>query len=216
MSEIIYHIIIIATGVFSIVKGFRSGLLYQIPNLIGLAFGAVTARILSPDAEPLVREHLHFFDDPVTSDFIYCMLTTCLLYIAGYLVFRSITLILRGMFVRLQGGIVNDILGSAFAFFNNLMLLSVVFNLLLCFNMHSTLLKYSCQDDGNVVEVVMLLAPALTGALSCQDLGHYIQLHEAKKISVNNLPPGNVININPLFRPRSASDEFKYVLSGNA
>lgn len=195
MSEIIFHIIVITAGVFSIVKGFRSGLLRQTPDLLGMAFGAGAARIFCDDAEPKIREWITFFDNPVTEGFIYCMLTCCALYAAGFLVFRTLTLVLRKILSALDAGIADNIFGACFSLLNNMMWLSVVLNILLCLNTRSTLMKYASQDDGNVVELVMLLAPALTGAFSCHDLAHVIQLDEAKKISLNNLPPDNVITI---------------------
>ena len=46
-------------------------------------------------------------------------------------------------------------------------------------------MKYASSDDGNVVEVVMMLAPGLLGCRSYEDLYHLLQLREAKKISCN-------------------------------
>lgn len=67
-----------------------------------------------------------------------------------------------------------------------MLLVSMAYNLILGFDSGSVLLKSMKSDDGNIVEEVMLLAPAVLGCEGPDELAHRIQLEEAKKISIND------------------------------
>lgn len=195
MGELVFHIVIIAVGAVSAVRGFNRGILRQIPSVLGLAFGIVAARLLSPDAEALLRGWLPGLGDSVTQCFVYPVLADTLLLGLGYGLVWSITHPLVRILQTLSPGIGGNIVGSAFALFCGLTWTSALLNVILALTMSGTLLKYSSQDDGNVVELVMLISPALTGCEDCQELSHRLQLEKAKTISLNHADGGNVITM---------------------
>lgn len=195
MGDYIFHIIIIAAGVVSLVRGFSRGLTLQVPDLLGIAFGIVLARVAGESLEPTFAEHLPMPDNPVVEPFILATTTRTACLVAGYLLTRTLTLPLRSILRELDRGILDNLFGALFALFNAMIWCSTGLNLLLCLNTHGTLMRHATQDDGNVVELVALLAPSLEGCSDCQDLGHILQLEDAKKISLNIPAPSDVINI---------------------
>ena len=82
-------------------------------------------------------------------------------------------------------------------------ILSIIYNLLLCINPDSRLMRWQNANDGNIVEEVLALSPALLGGLGAEELSHQVQLREARKISCNQSGTGGVINLEPVcFRPK--------------
>lgn len=65
--------------------------------------------------------------------------------------------------------------------------MSVVFNIIMSVDSDSSLSDYCNADDGNVVGVVMGIAPALFSTETPEDLLYIKQKEEAKNISYNNL-----------------------------
>ena len=82
-------------------------------------------------------------------------------------------------------GAVNSIIGAAFCACKWTVILSVVFNLWLAFKPDCGLLKYCDAGDGNVVELVMQVAPALFGTESPDDLEHYRRLEQGKQLGLD-------------------------------
>ncbi len=185
MSETGYHIIVLAVAAFSVIKGFKRGFTGQISGILGFAFGTVCAHVFEADVETVIRAILPGVRHTAGGPFIYSVLSSVIVYGIVYTAFKMFTKVLRSAMQVFYVGMLDSILGAMFSLLKYLLLLSIVYNLLLCINPNSPLLKYSTADDGNIVESVMLLAPGLLGCGSVHDLSHLIQLREAKKISCN-------------------------------
>lgn len=185
MSEAGYHLIVIAVAAFAVIKGFRCGFTGQISGILGFAFGSVCAHVFQPEAEACFRAILPGLRNAVASAFIYSLLSSATVYGIVYLLFKIFTKVLRAAMQVFYVGMLDAILGAFFCLFKYMLVLSIVYNLLLCINPSSQLIKYATADDGNVVESVMLLAPGILGCGNVYDLTHLIQLREAKKISCN-------------------------------
>lgn len=185
MSDAVYHIMVIAVAGFAVIKGFRSGFTGQVSGILGFAFGTVCAHVFDAEAESFVRTILPGLHGRTGSSFIYSVLSAALVYTAVYLLFRLLTKVLRSAMQVFYVGMLDSLMGSAFCLVKYMLLISIVYNLMVCVNPGSPLMKYASSDDGNVVEVVMMLAPGLLGCRSYEDLYHLLQLREAKKISCN-------------------------------
>lgn len=193
MSDAVYHIIVIAVAALSVIKGFRQGFTGQISGILGLAFGTVCAHVFDSQAEEFMRMLLPGLQGRVGSAFIYSVSSAALVYLVVYLLFKMLTKVLRAAMQVFYVGMLDSLLGAAFCLVKYMLLVSIIYNLILCVNPDSRLLKYAEADDGNVVEVVLDLAPGLLGCGSVDDLYHLLQLREAKKISCNLKPEPGVI-----------------------
>ena len=193
MSETGYHLIVIMVAAYAVIKGFRIGFTGQISGVLGFAFGTVCAHVFEADAEEIFRSLLPGVRRAAGGAFIYSVLSSVSIYCIVYVTFKTFTQVLRSAMQVFYVGMLDSILGGIFSLVKYMLMLSIVYNLLLCVNPTSPLLKYANADDGNVVESVMLLAPGLLGCGSVHDLAHLLQLREAKKISHNITPMPLVI-----------------------
>lgn len=196
MGDAIYHIIVIAVAGLAVIKGFRSGFTGQVSGILGFAFGTVCAHVFDAEAEALMRALLPGLQGTPGSSFIYSVTSAVVVYVAVYLLFRMFTKVLRSAMQVFYVGMLDSLLGAAFCLVKYMLVVSIVYNLILCVNPSSSLLRYASADDGNVVECVMLLAPGLLGCGSVEDLAHILQLKEARKISCNITPEAGVIYTN--------------------
>lgn len=185
MSAAAYHIVVIVIAAVAVIKGFRSGFTGQVSGVLGFAFGTVCTHVFSDQSEAFMRAMLPGLEGHVGSAFIYSVTSAALVYIVVYLLFKILTKVLRSAMQVFYVGMLDRLLGAAFCLAKYMLLLSIVYNLIVCVNPSSQLMKYATSDDGNVVECVMLLAPGLLGCHSFEDFSHILQLREAKKISQN-------------------------------
>lgn len=197
MSEAAYHIVVIAVAAVAVIKGFHSGFTGQISGVLGFAFGTVCTHVFSDEAEAVTRWLLPGFEGHVGAGFVYSVISAAMVYVVVYLLFKALTGVLRSAMQVFYVGMLDKLLGAAFCLAKYMLLLSIVYNLIVCVNPSSQLMKYATSDDGNVVECVMLLAPGLLGCHSIEDFSHLLQLREAKKISHNINSNPSVIELNP-------------------
>ena len=183
MSAVAYHIIVIVIAAVAVIKGFRSGFTGQVSGVLGFAFGTVCTHVFSDQAEAFMRTLFPALQGHVGSEFIYSVTSAAVVYVIVYLLFKILTKVLRSAMQVFYVGMLDRLLGAAFCLAKYMLLLSIAYNLIVCVNPSSQLMKYATSDDGNVVECVMLLAPGLLGCHSFEDFYHILQLREAKKIS---------------------------------
>lgn len=181
--SVIYHLIVLIVAAGSAIWGFRKGFTSQIPSLIGLAMGIVSARLLAPGLEGVLYGAFPSVHGKVEQIFVYNTISSALVFTAVYFIFKTLTFFLSRVFRSKDPSILNNIGGAIVGMFKYLLGVSIVFNLMVAMNRDSQLLRYVKSDDGNAVEEVMLLSPALLGGEDVMELSHKLQLEEAKKIS---------------------------------
>lgn len=193
MSDGFYLAIVLVVAFLAIVAGFRRGITRQIASVLALAFGVVAARILGAEFTDSFLWARSFSPEPeyheVTVDLVCCSV----IYAAVFLAFSMLSGILSGAMSVFQVGMFNRLLGAFFSLLKNLMWLSIIFNLLLCYRPDCGLLRFEASNDGNLVAAVMDLSPALLGCYGAEDFAHFHQLKEAKFISCNFKSSSNVI-----------------------
>lgn len=205
MSEVLFHTVIIALAIIAAVRGFYKGLSGQVPDILGFAFGLVSARILAPAVEEGLRNALPFISGSEASAFTYSLLASASVFCAVFLIFKFITSIIGNALSMFGTGILNSLFGAAFCILKYMLFVSIAFNLILCVSPRSKLMDYARADDGNAVECVMLLGPSLLGCGDCLDLAHLLQLRDARKISHNILKEPYVNNNGGLATGRTAA-----------
>jgi uncharacterized membrane protein required for colicin V production len=168
-----------------VLKGFRTGLIGQLTGVIGLAFGVVCSHLFKEPAKEIIADILPFSEDSVVQSFALSIFSTVAVYVIIFAVFSALKILLQSAVQIFRVGLLNSIGGSAFCLLKYMMGVSIVYNLILCFNPDSKLLKYATASDGNIVEGVLMLAPTILGGENAEDLAHRIQLKDAKKISIN-------------------------------
>lgn len=197
MPEGIYQLIIVIVGLFALFKGYRRGFLNQLSGLLGMAFG-VTCSIVFADRVAEILKSVIATDFPFPSYF-YSTLASAIIYVSVFVIIRFFTNILKSAMSIFHVGILNRIAGAGFCLFKYLMVLSIIYNLIVCFDSKSSLLKYTQYDDGNIVAGVLNLAPNVLGSVDIDDLTHALQLIDAKKISCNFNSEKDVIKIEKPF-----------------
>ena len=186
MSVVLYHVLVLGVVALAVLRGFRMNFFRQLPSVIGTAFGIVCARIFTAPLSDIIKGAFPWIQGSVSESFTYGIVAASFVFMAVYAVFRTVTSFLLSVFRETDSTILDNIGGSLFTLFEYMLLVSMAYNLILGFDSGSVLLKSMKSDDGNIVEEVMLLAPAVLGCEGPDELAHRIQLEEAKKISIND------------------------------
>ena len=193
MSNIIYLALLLIVSFVAIATGFRRGLTGQIASLLGFAFGAVAARVFTPELGSSFSWVEKFSPAPEFNEFATNLVCAATIYFVVYELFSILSVILRRTLSVFEVGMFNRLLGAFFSLVKNLLWLSIIFNILLCFSSNSGLLRYEQANDGNPIAAVMELTPAILGCYGGEDFAHFHQLKEAKYISCNFKGERNVI-----------------------
>lgn len=177
------QIVAVAVAVVSVVRGFRLGLVRQTASVLGLAFGVVGTRVLRTAVEDMIDGFLPGLASGWDGPFIIGTLASALLY---SLIFGLLSLggkPLQWLFRPFGGGAFDAVLGALFGILKSLLVLSLIFNGLLCANPDSRMLDACASDDGNLFEVVALIAPSILGGEDAGELAHRRQIRDARSIS---------------------------------
>lgn len=181
-----YPILIIALCLYGLFSGWRKGMVRQVGSLLALAFGVVCARIFGPVLEPALAPVLHTGEPGEASPmgvYVLSVVSGSIVFIVVSLALRLLAALLTSLLKVLCLGAVNSILGAVFGLCKWVVILSVALNLWLCITQEKRLLDYCDDGDGNVVETVMSVAPALMDTEGPDNLEHNLQMEEAKTIS---------------------------------
>lgn len=183
MTDLLYHLIVIAVLAFGTIKGFRQRLTTQVPSCIAIAFGIVCSYIFRFPTEELVRSFLKAEANGVDGEFVISNLACTLIFIISYTIFYLCTYVLKFFLRMLETGLLDNIAGAIFGVMRGALFISMAYNLLLSVFPDSRLLKYAMHDDGDIVHEVMLISPFMLGSESVDELAHKVQLEQAKTIS---------------------------------
>ena len=180
-----YFIPVVLVALWSLAYGFRQGISFQVASLLGMAFGAVAARILSPELESHFQWATNLSHTDEFGNFAPNLVCSAVIYFVVFWLFALLAPLLKMALAMFRVGILNRIAGSLFCLLKNLLWLSIFFNLILCFSAPETLLRFEKANDGNLVAAVMALTPGILGCYGAADFAHFNQLKEAKSISCN-------------------------------
>lgn len=182
VGRIFFHLLIVVAGVYGIIRGFRSGLLSQISSVVAVAFAIVAAYIFGGDVEDWLWEYFSSWDS-FNARFVAATLAAIIIFIPVYFIMKICLWPLAKMMKAFPSGILDSLGGAVFRLFKYLLFLSMAYNLIVDFQPRSALATSSKSHDGNLVEGVVKLAPALMGFPGGEEVSHYQQLEDAKKIS---------------------------------
>lgn len=180
-----YHLLIIVVAIIAVVRGYRNGLTGQVTSVLGLAFGVICAHIFIPGLAPLFAQ---FVGDSAENDpgrYLAESSAAAAIYFTLYLLFKAITGIVRQAVDIVGKSLLDSIIGALFCLFNYTLMLSTLLNIGIGLNQSGSLMHDAQADDGNLVYLVVRLAPATLGSYSFADFAHESQLRDARKISLN-------------------------------
>lgn len=183
MFDALLHLIVLVTAAWGIFRGYREGFTGQVASVLGLSFGAVAANAFGEAASEWLREVWPSISSVLAASFLYSLCGYVLVFGGVAIVFGIVGKMLGAIMKTFHVDVLNGLAGALFCAFKYLFALSLVYNLAGGIFPHSKLMKYAEADDGNLVEIVMLLGPRVIGSLDCEDLHHIVQLHDAKTIS---------------------------------
>lgn len=183
MTDALLHLTVLITAVWGFIRGYRTGFTGQVAGVLGIAFGAVSAHAFGDASTEFLRDEWPGIESMQAAEFLYNLLGYLLVFGVVCGIFVIVGRILRSLMETFQIDILNALSGAVFCGFKYLFMLSIVYNLIGGMFPHSKMIKYAHADDGNLVEIVMLIAPGVMGSLNCEDLHHMVQLRDAKTIS---------------------------------
>lgn len=194
MNAAALNILVIATALFSLWKGWRSGAARELALLLGWGFAIVAVRIgADPFADWLLTEGgLSFATDGAM---LAAWLAITLIY-ALTVAFCALLLVpLARILGAVPAGPLASLVGSVVCALQWLTALSMLLNLWGAADTDCLALRVADGGDGGVVEEVLLIAPALTGGPGFSEMNHIRQLRQAKAISQNILPSADVYTL---------------------
>lgn len=184
MSAWLLSLIAIAIVALSLLSGFRRGFVKQLPRLAGLLFGIVCTHIFREPLQQHLMQILPFEQGRPETEFIYSTLACALIFIIVYPVFTFATRLVFAVFKKGEHSIVDSITGALLSLVIYMTFLSLAFNLTICMRPRSELSKSMQHSDANIISEVLLIAPALLGSQSPDELAHLQQLDDARRISI--------------------------------
>lgn len=183
MVDALLHLAVIVMAVVGIFRGYREGFTGQIISILGLSVGAVASNAFGDDATLWIYDTFSQGANSPSTTFLDNFLGHTLVFSVLYVIFALIGKVLKSFMGYFGIDVLNGIAGAFFGAFKYLFVLSIVYNFAGGMFPTSRLMKFAGSDDGNLVELVMLIAPRVMGSLDCEDYHHLIQLKEAKTIS---------------------------------
>jgi uncharacterized membrane protein required for colicin V production len=183
MSDALFHIIAIAVAILGVVRGYRHGLTGMVTSLFGLAFGVVCAHIFCDAAADVAIGVLPASWIDRGGYYLASNVGGGAIYFIVYWIFSRITKVIRQALQSENVALLNSLMGAFFCVVNYLLMLSVAYNIGVGINPSSQLMRYGRADDGNIIEAVMWIAPAMLGSESFGEFAHEEQLRQARKIS---------------------------------
>lgn len=183
MTDALYHILAIAVAAIGVIRGYRRGLTGCVTSVLGLAFGVVCAHIFCEGAASGLETLLPSGMAERGGYYLTSNLGAGLVYFGVYFLFRSVTGIIRRALDNGQSGLLNSLLGTFFCVTNYLLMLSIFYNVAIGLDPDAPLMRYGRSDDGNIIEAVVWIAPAMLGSEPFAEFAHQEQLRKARGIS---------------------------------
>lgn len=183
MGLLPYHIIALCVCAAAVIAGFRRGIKRDVPSMIGIALGAVCARIFIPPVTEAIYGLFLWVHGRVNEQYLYSVASAALIFFSVYYIFRMLTGFIGKIMSNDEKSILDCLAGSVYSLFRALVFLSFLYNAMLAFRSDGSLLKAMKSDDGSIAEGVLLIAPAVAGFESPEEFAHSIQLEEASRIS---------------------------------
>lgn len=178
-----YFIVVIAVTVWGTVTGFRKGIFRLMGQVLAVAFGISAVRLLAPSYIATIDSWIPPAISGFQRSFLAQTFTCSIIYIGVVWIVSLVTFPLGKILRVLGSGVLSSIAGALFRTFQYLMLVSIAYNLIVDMDTTGSLARTARFHDGNIVEGVMKIAPAVLGFPDGEEVGYYQQLEDAKKIS---------------------------------
>lgn len=210
MTDALFHIIAIFVALLGVVRGWRRGLTGLVTSVLGLAFGVVCAHIFCDAAGEIAEGILPRQLMARSGWYLASNLGAGAVYFLVFLLFSTITKVIRDALDDGSTALLNSLLGAIFCVANYLLMLSVAYNIGVGLNPEGRLMRYGRADDGNIIEAVMWIAPAALGSESFGEFAHEEQLRKARTISQWLPGRGGAPLSAPAMQPNGVAARYTY------
>ncbi len=183
MPDFVYPLLIIVVAALAVIRGYHKGLTGQVSSVVALCFGIICGHLFAVPVENLLNELFPHIARRLGGDCFLEMLSSGGVFMIIFMLLRFLLKILNLVGKAFYAGIINKLLGGIYCLIEYQLILSILLNLMASYNPGNSLVKLGTDRDGNAVEIVLKLAPAALGGSDIEDLGHKVQLEDAKKIS---------------------------------
>lgn len=180
----LFNIIAIAIAVYAVAAGYRKGFVRQSGWLCGLLCGAMASRAFGARLADFICQSVFDNNAGLHEEFIASLSAATITFGIFFITVGSVVTLLVRFLPHGFGGILDSLGGAASSLLIWMTWLSIGFGFFTV-NDDGSLLKRSCDDDGNMIELVLSVSPALLGHESARELSRRTQLREARKISQN-------------------------------
>lgn len=109
----LYPVIVLLLIAISAVWGFRRGLARQTPAVIGTAFGIICTHILTPGLNEVMQGAFTMVHGHPEEKFVYDTISSAIIFISIYLIFRTVTFFLANVFNMENSTILDNLEGGA-------------------------------------------------------------------------------------------------------
>lgn len=153
MSLTWFDIFILIIVVFSLIKGFMSGLVMQLSSLIGLIVCAFFAGQVATFITPYLLSVISA-DEYITKPLAY-LLAFLIIIFAVMIIGKAID----GFFKAIMLGFVNRLAGAVFSIAKWILLISILLNLLIGFDKNQTVIKPDVRENSLTFSHIQKIAP---------------------------------------------------------
>lgn len=136
-------------------KGFRNGLIMELASLAALILGIFIALHFSIYAEEYLRENFEIADKYlyIISFAITFIIVAVLLFLAGKIIHKLVSIIALGFLNRIAGGV--------FGFLKAVLVLSVILHFLNKFDTNSSILKKDVKEKSHLYKPIESIVPMI-------------------------------------------------------
>lgn len=150
-----FDIFIIIVTLYSITKGYRSGIVKQFTSLSGLIIGAIIAGKISTIIYPYVKELTHI-SEPILASVSY-IVAFALIIIFFYIIGKMLESIIKAI----KMNFLNKLLGSIFCIAKWYIAISIVLNLLIKLDTDKQLISDSMIKKSYSFHYIQKIAPTI-------------------------------------------------------
>lgn len=186
-------VVIAALIMLYAILGYRRGFTGQLASFAGMVIGIVAAAMMPEEVRISLGDWLPYGNDRESHEFLAQFVPAAAIYFLFYLLMLQLTPFFMRAFGKRGKGLFNSLGGSLFGVLKTLMIVSIVLNILMGCGSMPSLVRGGSAQDGNLMELTLLLAPALLDTPDVNDLSLQIQLREARKISRCNFTDSEIV-----------------------
>lgn len=182
MGEALFQVVIIAVGVWGVIRGARRGFMTQLGPLLALGLALVTAIVCREYVEPQLPGLPKLPWDAGARSYVRMAAATSVVFLPALVFFEGVCYPLSRLAASFGVGVVGRISGAVVCLARYLVVVSAVYNMIVAIDPETPIVDAASHDDGNLVQLVMPIAPAIMDYDDIDEFLHRRQLYEATQL----------------------------------